>query len=98
MHVLLELAYTFDHIWTNLLTQCTHLPIPVFFYFCISGFPAVKSAPKILEKLYTKSASRNPPESPRKEWGHHRDSRRVPGAAPPKAALGGLLAALWTLS
>src|SRR4051812_27392376 len=67
MHVLLELSYTFDHICTNLLTQCTQLPVPVFCCFCISGFPAIKSAPKILEKLYKKSASRKPPETPRKE-------------------------------
>src|SRR3954467_3346455 len=66
-HVLLELTYTFEHIWTNLLTQCTQLPVPVFCYFCISGFPAIKSAPKIPEKLYKKSASRKPPETPRKE-------------------------------
>src|ERR1041385_1148814 len=66
-HVLLELSYTFEHIWTNLLTQCTQLPVPVFCCFCISGFPAIKSAPKILEKIYKKSASRKLPESPRKE-------------------------------
>src|SRR4051812_49026101 len=66
-HVFLELSYTFEHIWTNLLTQCTQLPVPVFCCFCISGFPAIKSAPKILEKLYKKSASRKPPETPRKE-------------------------------
>ena len=52
--VLLEFSYTFDHIWTNLLTQCTQLPVPVFCCFCISGFPAIKSAPKIPEKLYKK--------------------------------------------
>src|SRR4051812_23693690 len=67
MHVLLELSYTFDHIWTNLLTQCTQLLVPVFCCFCISGFPAIKSAQKIPEKLYKKSVSRKPPESPRKE-------------------------------
>src|SRR4051812_36856545 len=57
-HVLIELSYTFDHIWTNLLTQCTQLPLPVFCCFSISGFPAIKSAPKIPEKLYKKSAFR----------------------------------------
>src|SRR3954463_7221347 len=67
LHVLLELSYTFYHIWTNLLTLCTQLPVPVFCCFCISGSPAIKSAPKIPEKLYKKSASRKPPESPRKE-------------------------------
>ena len=64
---MLELSYTFEHIWTNLLTQYTQLRVPVFCYFCISGFPAIKSAPKIPEKLYKKSASRKPPETPRKE-------------------------------
>src|SRR3954465_14894978 len=58
-------AYTFRPIWTNLLTQCTQLPVPVFYCFCISGFPAIKSAPKILEKSYKKSASRKPPETPK---------------------------------
>ena len=47
-----ELSYTFEHICTNLLTQCTQLPVPVFCCFCISGFPAIKSAPKIPEDLY----------------------------------------------
>src|SRR4051812_46196945 len=49
-HVLVELSYTFEHIWTNLLTQCTQLPVHVFCCFCISGFPAIKSAPKIPKK------------------------------------------------
>src|SRR3954462_15130563 len=66
-HVLLELPYTFEHIWTNLLTQCTQLPVAVFCCFCISGFPAIKSAPKIPEKLHKKSATRKLPESPRME-------------------------------
>src|SRR3954463_13646625 len=59
----------FDHIWTNLLTQCTQLPVPVFCCFCISGFPAIKSAPKIPEKLYKKSASRKPLETPKEGRG-----------------------------
>src|SRR3954465_12080263 len=33
------LSYTFDHIWTNLLTQCTPVSVPVFCYLFISGFP-----------------------------------------------------------
>src|SRR4051812_48033174 len=68
-HVLLELSYTFEHIWTNVLTQCTQLPVPVFCCFCISGFPAIKRAPKIPEKLYKKSAPRKLPELPRKRGG-----------------------------
>src|SRR4051812_29207480 len=50
------LPYTFDHIWTNLLTQCTPVPVSVFCCFCISGFPITKTARKIPEKLYKKSA------------------------------------------
>src|ERR1044072_7541678 len=68
-HVLFELSYTFEHIWTNLLTQCTQLSVLVFCCFCISGFPAIKSAPKILEKLYKKSVSRKPSESPKEGRG-----------------------------
>src|ERR1043165_9267473 len=54
MHVLCDFAMfclnfhtPFEPIWTNLLTQCTQLPVAVFCYFCISGFSAIKSAPKI---------------------------------------------------
>src|ERR1043165_8075247 len=62
--VLLELLYTFEHIWTNLLTQCTQLPVVVFCCFFISGFPAIKSAPKIPGTIYKKSVQRKLPESP----------------------------------
>src|SRR3954471_3238056 len=79
---LLELSYTFEHIWTNLLTQCTQLPVPVFFCFCISGFPAIKSAPKIPEKLYKKSASQKPLESPRKERGPPQGLQKGPWRGP----------------
>src|SRR3954467_15312862 len=44
------LSYTFDHIWTNLLSQCTPGPVPVFCCFSISGFPRIKNAPTIPEK------------------------------------------------
>src|ERR1041385_2442408 len=42
------------------------MPVSVLCCFCISGFPAIKSAPKIPEKLYKKLASRKLPESPRR--------------------------------
>src|SRR3954469_10888560 len=64
-HVLLELSYTFEPIWTNLLTQCTQLPVAVFCCFCISGFPAIKSAPKNPENQIKKSAQRKLPETPK---------------------------------
>src|SRR3954469_24704354 len=30
--------YTFDHIWTNILTQCTPVPVPVFCCFVFQVF------------------------------------------------------------
>src|SRR3954465_9747500 len=77
-HVLLELSYAFEHIWTNLLTQCTQAPVAVFCCFCISGFPAIKSAPKIPGKIYKKSAQRKLPESPRQR---RRATTRRPGGS-----------------
>src|SRR3954466_9246259 len=69
--------YTFGPIWTNLLTQCTQLLVPVFCYFYFSGFPQIKSARKILEKLYKKSAFPKLPE--KTKWGQ-RATTRGPGA------------------
>ena len=63
------MSYTFDHIWINLLTQCTQLPVSVFWCFCISGFPAIKSAPKIPRKIYKKSAQQKLLESHREGRG-----------------------------
>src|ERR1041385_5992414 len=56
---LLEISYTFEPIWTNLLTQCTQLPVSVFCCFCISGFPANKSAPKIPGKYIKNQRNRS---------------------------------------
>src|SRR4051812_8884257 len=75
-HDLLELSYTFEHIWTNLLTQCTQLPVVVFCFFCISGFPAIKSAAKNPEKSDKKPATRKLPESPKQR---RRATTRKPG-------------------
>src|SRR3954468_21872673 len=54
MHVLCDFAmFCLNfHTLLSILTQCTQLPVPVFCCFCILGFPAIKSAPKISEKLY----------------------------------------------
>src|SRR3954462_4291467 len=78
MHVLLELSYTFEPIWTNLLTQCTQLLVSVFCCFCISGFPAIKSAPIIPGKIYKKSAQQKLPESPKER---RRATTRRPGGS-----------------
>src|SRR3954469_9307669 len=51
--------------------------VPVFCCFSISGFPTIKSAPKILEKSDKKSARRNLLETP--GWGQM-DTTRDPGA------------------
>src|ERR1041385_5137682 len=98
-HVLLELSYTFEPISTNLFTQCTQLPVSVFCCCCISGFPAIKSAPKILGKIYKKPPQQKLPESPREGRGvHHQAARRAGGAAPPWAAPGTLVTAWWVPS
>src|SRR3954470_19619083 len=59
----------FDHIWTNLLTQCTPVPASVFCCFCISGFSITKTARKIPEKIYKTSAFRKLPGSRRRAGG-----------------------------
>src|SRR3954464_11918940 len=59
--------------WTNLLTQCTQVPVLVFCCFSISCFPHIKSAPKIREKSDKKSAYRKLPETPR--WGQRATTR-----------------------
>src|SRR3954466_6560653 len=64
-HVFLELSYTFDHIWTNLLTQCTQLPVPVFCCFCISGSRPLK----VLQKFWKKYIENQRPGSLRKHQG-----------------------------
>src|SRR4051812_41596988 len=50
-HVLDELSYTFDHIWTNLLTQCTPVPVPVSAVFVFQVFRQLK-VPKKSRKNY----------------------------------------------
>src|SRR3954465_8526058 len=42
------LSYTFDHIWTNLLTQCTSVPVPVFCCFLFHVFRLLK----VLQKFW----------------------------------------------
>ena len=85
--MLLELSYTFDHIWTNLLTQCTQLPVPIFCCFCISGFPPLKVLQKIW-KNYIKiqrhgsfpnhqSGSRGPPPGAQAPWWRGQGGGRV---------------------
>src|SRR4051812_36255558 len=64
------------------LTQCTQLPVPIFCCFCISGFPAIKSAPKIPKKSYKKSASRKPPETPKEGRGPPQGLQKGPWCDP----------------
>ena len=79
------LSYIFDHIWTNLLTQCAPVPVPVFCCFSISVFPHINSARKILERSNTKisatEASGAPKEGP--GGGGHPVPRRPGGTTPP---------------
>src|SRR3954463_6857484 len=80
------LSYTFDHIWTNLLTQCTPVPVSVFCCFCISGFPTTKTARKIPENYIKNQRSRSFPAPEVEREGGHQGSRRPGGTAPLLAA------------
>src|SRR3954468_16055002 len=81
----------FDHIWTNLLTQCTLVPVSVFCCFCISGFPITKTARKITKKYIKNQRSESFQEPEGEPEGGHQGSRRPGGAAPLLAAPGGRL-------
>src|SRR3954463_14219651 len=76
-----NLSYTFDHIWTNLLTQCTPVPVSVFCCFFVPGLPHIKSAPKIRENRIKNQriGSLQNPEGG--TGGHHQVPRRPPGAS-----------------
>src|ERR1043165_5553016 len=52
------------------------MPVAVFCCFCISGFPAIKSAPNISGKIYKKSAQQKLSESPKER---RRATTRDPG-------------------
>ena len=67
-----------------------------FLLFLYSGFPAIKSAPKIPGKIYKKiSAIEASGITKGAEEGHPQLARREGGAAPPWAAPGTLLADWW---
>ena len=84
------LPYTFDHIWTNLLIQCTPVPVSVFGCFCISGFHVSRTAQKNPEKLYKKSAIRKQHCVWRAAWGGGTPGLQAPWRrAPPGPRRGG---------
>src|ERR1041385_8239069 len=87
------LSYTFDHIWTNLLTQCTPMPVPVFCCFSISVIPHIKSARKIPGKIQEKSAYRKLPEEPGRGQRGARGAQAATQRGPTPGAPGPPLAA-----
>src|SRR3954464_12151425 len=65
----------------------------LFLFFRFSGYlKCPKNSGKIILKISVKEPSGR---TKRGQEGHHQEPRRVHGAAPPWAAPGGLLAALW---
>ena len=64
---MLELSYTFEPIWSNLLTQCTQCQFLFSVVFVFQVFRPLKVLQKFQKNYIKKSASRKPPESPRKE-------------------------------
>src|SRR3954468_19035844 len=67
----------------------------VFFSRFSGNLKCPKNSRKIILKI---SVTEPSGRTKRGKEGHHQGPRRVPGAAPPWAAPGGLLAALWVLS
>src|ERR1044071_3298368 len=98
LHVLLELLYTFEPIWTNLLTQCTQLPASVFYCFCISGFPAIKSAPKISGKYIKNQRDGSFRNNQEREGGPPPGDQEGPWSGPTLGHARRVLAAWWVRS
>ena len=81
-HVLVELYYTFEPIWTNLLTQCTQLPVSGFLLFLFFRFSGWLKCPKNSAKIILKiSASEDSRITKGEGRDHCQGARRVPGAA-----------------
>src|ERR1043165_9703367 len=82
-HVLVELYYTFEPIWTNLLTQGTQLPASVFLLFLFFRFSGYLKCPKNSAKIILKISGQVASGITKGESrDHHQGARRVPGAAP----------------
>ena len=85
------LSYLFQHIWTNLLTQCTQCQFLSIDVYELHVYTHIYSARKIPQKIYKKSAFQKTPHGRRRARGGHRASRHPGCAACPLAARGGRL-------
>src|ERR1043165_689492 len=82
-HVLVELYYIFEPIWTNLLTQCTQLPVPGFLLFLFFRFSGYLKCPKNSAKIILKISALEDFRITKGEGrGHCQGARRVPGMTP----------------
>src|ERR1041385_8806911 len=88
------LSYIFYHNWTNLLTQCTPVPVPVFCCFSISVFPHIKNARKIPGKIQERSAYRKLPEEPGRGQRGPRGGQAATRRGPTPGRAGGRLGPL----
>src|ERR1041385_9006261 len=95
--IILMNFHTLDHIWTNLLTQCTPVPVLVFCCFSISGFPLIKSTRKIPGKYRKNQCTGSFAKSPGGARGEPGGPGRPEGADRPLAAPGGAWSP-WTTS
>src|ERR1041384_2311041 len=86
----------FHTLLTNLLTQCTPVPVPFFCCFSISGFPHIKSAPKIWENPIKNQRTGSFGNHQGGLEGTHQGPRRPPGTPQGGAAPGGRLDPWWT--
>ena len=79
---MVELYYTFEPIWTNLLTHCTQLPASGFLLFLFFRFSGYLKCPKNSGKIILKISDQEAFGITKGEKrDHHQGARRVPGAA-----------------
>src|ERR1043165_5052579 len=90
------LSYTFDHIWTNLLTQCTPVPVPVFCCFLFQVFGLLKVLQKFQKNRIKNQrvgtfrnhlgGARGPPPGTQAPWWHALGAGRARGVPGPLVA------------
>ena len=81
-HVLVELYYTFEPIWTNLLTQCTQLPVSGFLLFLFFRFSVGLKCPKnSIKNILKISTSEDSRIIKTEDRGHCQPAKRATGAA-----------------
>src|SRR4051794_1681951 len=80
--MLATLSCLFQHIWTNLLTQCTQCQFLSADVCELQVYTHIYSGQKNSTKIYKKSAQQKLHKARRRARGGHPPPRRPPGATP----------------